>query len=178
MPNEYCSWRNNIVTRIEQAKVRAVMGVNAELLALYWEIGNSILEKQEKQGWGARIIDQLSDDLSHQFPNDRGYSVRNLKYMRRFAEAYPKFPIVQVSLAQLENLPLSHETVLDFKVVVDGNEFVQVPLAQISWYHHISLLSKVKDVAERLFYIIERGHMFHFGTYLSVAVKAKPERCS
>ncbi len=155
MPNEYCSWRNNIVTRIEQAKVRAVMGVNAELLALYWEIGNSILEKQEKQGWGKQIIEQLSKDLVKQFPNDRGYSERNLRYMKRFAETYSEFPILQVPLAELENLPISNDVFEKFKISIGGIEFLQVPLAQISWYHHISLLSKVKDVAERLFYIIE-----------------------
>jgi predicted nuclease of restriction endonuclease-like (RecB) superfamily len=107
------------------------------MLSLYWEIGNSNLEKQQQNGWGSKVIDILSVDLVKKFPNNTGFSVRNLKYMRAFAEAYPKFPIVQVPLAQTEN------------------EFMQVPLAQITWYHHISLLSKVKNTAERAFYITE-----------------------
>lgn len=107
------------------------------MLTLYWEIGNSILEKQSQNGWGSKVIDLLASDLAKNFPNNSGFSVRNLKYMRTFAEAYPQFPFVQVPLAQNEN------------------EFVQVSLAQITWYHHISLLGKVKDLKERAFYIAE-----------------------
>ena len=99
-------------------------------LSLYWNIGKQIIEKQEQIGWGKQVIAQLSKDLCSRFPDDRGYSERNLRNMKRFAEAYPTFPIWQVTLAKLES---------------EGKEFVQVPLAQISWYHHISLLSKVKN---------------------------------
>lgn len=62
------------------------MGVNAEMLSLYWTIGHDILEKQKVLGWGAQVIDRLSADLSRRFPDDRGYSVRNLKNMRAFAK--------------------------------------------------------------------------------------------
>lgn len=58
------------------------MGVNKEMLSLYWSIGHDILEKQKSLGWGAQVIDRLSIDLSHRFPDDRGFSVRNLKNMR------------------------------------------------------------------------------------------------
>jgi predicted nuclease of restriction endonuclease-like (RecB) superfamily len=92
---------------------------------------------QKELGWGSKIIDKLSRDINTEYPDSTGYSVRNLKYMRAFAEAYPDFPIVQVPLAQSGS----------------QNEFVQVSLAQITWYHHISLLSKIKDTAERAFYI-------------------------
>jgi len=95
------------------------------------------LEVQEQKGWGSQIIDNLSKYIKNEFPESTGFSVRNLKYMRAFAEEYPDFPIVQVPLAQLEN------------------EFVQFPLAQIPWYHHISLLTKVKSLENRLFYINE-----------------------
>ncbi|WP_426480016.1 DUF1016 N-terminal domain-containing protein [Chryseobacterium sp. CBSDS_008] len=104
---------------------------------MYWEIGNSIIQKQRQNGWGSKIIDLLALDLAKNFPENKGFSVRNLKYMRAFAQAYPEFPIVQVPLAQSDA------------------EFMQVPLAQITWYHHISLLTKVKDTAKRAFYIIE-----------------------
>lgn len=107
------------------------------MLTLYWEIGNSILEKQNENGWGSKVIDLLASDLAKNFPDNSGFSVRNLKYMRAFAKAYPQFPIVQV--------PLAHSK----------NKFVQVPLAQITWYHHISLLSKVKDTTKRAYYITE-----------------------
>ena len=122
---EYDKWRKELEELIEKSKLKAVMGVNAELLSLYWSIGHDILEKQQNLGWGAQVIDRLSADLSGRFPDDRGYSIRNLKNMRAFAKAYPDFP------------------------------FVQVPLAQISWYHHISMMAKIKDSATRAFYIIE-----------------------
>ena len=107
LPNEYAEWRKNIEDLIEVSKLRTA--INVKLICWryigileYWNIGKSILQKQEERGWGTKVIDQLSKDLSVKFPDDRGYSVRNLKYMRQFAEAYPQFPIVQVPLAQLE----------------------------------------------------------------------------
>lgn len=137
-PDDYDVWRRDIERLIETSKLQAAINVNAEMLMLYWKIGHDILEKQQLQGWGSQVIDRLSKDLTHRFEGDRGYSVRNLKYMRSFAEAYPDFPIVQVPLAQ------SGE-----------GKLMQVPLAQITWYHHISLLTKVKDTSERAFYILE-----------------------
>lgn len=72
--------------------------------------------------------------------------------MKRFAEAYPDFPILQVPLAKLENsefwqVPLA-------KMIEKGKDYIQVPLTQITWYHHISLIPKVEDIAERAFYIL------------------------
>jgi len=154
LPTGYVVWRKNIETLIEQAKLKALMSVNSELLTLYWHIGREILQKQQRQGWGSQVIDKLSADLCKRFPNDRGYSIRNLKNMRQFAATYPDFPIVQVPLAQLEKLPISQVS-LDQLERTDDGEFVQVPLAQIDWYHHISLIPKVKSNAERAFYIME-----------------------
>jgi len=133
-------WINSIKDKILLAQTRASVKVNAEMLQLYWEIGSAILDAQQNKGWGVHIVDNLSENLKNNFPYSTGFSVRNLKYMRAFAKAYPHFPIVQVPLAQLEN------------------EEVQVSLAQITWYHHISLLSKVKDVTERAFYISETAN--------------------
>jgi predicted nuclease of restriction endonuclease-like (RecB) superfamily len=137
VPSEYQQWASIIAGKIRNAHTRASLKVNEEMLQLYWEIGNSILENQKKKGWGAKVIDLLAEHIADEFPDSTGFSVRNLKYMRAFAEAYPGFPFVQVSLAPY------------------NNEIVQVPLAQITWYHHISLLSKIKDHNERTFYIVE-----------------------
>ncbi len=152
-PEGYVDWSKKIVTIIEQAKLRAITSVNTELLSLYWSIGNDILEKQKEQGWGAEVVQRLSVDLRRKFPDDRGYSERNLNYMKTFAENYPAFPFLQVSLAKMENLPVRQVALAELKD--ERSEFVQVPLAQISWYHHISLISKVKNLAERAFYIME-----------------------
>lgn len=144
----YNKWRNGIAEIIAASKLKTAISVNSDLLALYWKIGNSIAVKQKLEGWGTKVIDRLSRDLTLRFPDDRGYSVRNLKYMKQFAEAYPMFPIVQVPLAQLGQSPGTAEKSPD-------GDFVQVSLAQITWYHHISLLSKVKNPADRAFYVAE-----------------------
>lgn len=151
MPDEYTSWRTSIEHRIEQAKLQAVLHVNKDMLSLYYDIGNDILKKQEEKGWGAQVIKQLAADLHHRFPDDRGLSERNLKYMRQFAKEYPNFPIVQVPLAQLRQKEIWQASLAK---LADDRGFVQVPLAQITWYHHITLLAKVKDIAQRAFYIL------------------------
>lgn len=153
LPNGYEQWRKDIEHLIDTAKLHTALNVNVGTLTLYWNIGKSILQKQEQEGWGKQVIEQLSKDLISRYPDDRGYSVRNLRYMKRFASAYPDFPILQVSLAELKELPILQASLAELEN--EGREFVQVPLAQISWYHHISLLPKVKDEAQRAYYITE-----------------------
>ncbi|MCD8290295.1 MAG: PDDEXK nuclease domain-containing protein [Prevotella sp.] len=153
IPEGYEKWRKDLEALIEKCKLKAVIGVNAEMLSLYWSIGHDILEKQVSSGWGAQVIERLSADLFRHFPDDRGYSVRNLKNMRSFAKAYPHYPFVQVPLAQMSKLPIEKGVLASLRV--EQTDFVQVPLAQISWYHHISLITKVKDEATRAFYILE-----------------------
>ena len=166
LPQEYPQWRDQIIALIEQSKLQAVLNVNKELLALYWKIGSDILRKQAELGWGAQVIVQLSNDLHRRFPGDDGYSERNLRNMKRFASEYPDFPFLQVPLAELETdefwqVALAENTQPQIwqvplaKIEKDGETFVQVPLAQITWYHHISLLPKVKSLPERAFYIME-----------------------
>ena len=153
LPTGYVQWRKNIEHLIDTAKLKTAISVNMGTLSLYWNIGKSILQKQEQEGWGKQVIEQLSNDLKTRYPDDRGYSKRNLGYMKSFASAYPDFPILQVPLAKLKELPILQATLA--KLEEEGKEFVQVPLAQISWYHHISLLPKVKDIAQRAYYITE-----------------------
>ncbi len=127
---DYAEFLADIKNRIRLAQTQAALSVNSELVLLYWHIGKDILKRQDEQGWGAKVITRLSQDLSREFPLMKGFSSRNLKYMRAFALAYP------------------------------DESFVQEVLAQITWYHNITLLSKVKDSREREWYIrqtIERG---------------------
>ena len=147
LPNGYAEWQKGIEQLIEVSKLRTAISVNADTLTLYWNIGNSILQKQKEKGWGKKVIEQLSKDLTNRFPNDRGYSERNLRNMKIFATAYPDFPILQVPLAKLKGQAIWQVPLA--KLEDKEQEIVQVPLAQITWYHHISLLSKVKDDVER-----------------------------
>lgn len=153
LPTGYNQWRKGIENLIDTAKLKTAISVNMGTLSLYWNIGKSILQKQEQEGWGKQVIEQLSKDLISRYPDDRGYSIRNLRYMKRFASEYPDFPILQVPLAELKKLPILQATLAELEN--EGKEYVQIPLAQISWYHHISLLSKVKDEAQRAYYITE-----------------------
>ncbi len=123
LPPDHQSFLGSIKERVQRAQFQALVAVNKELILLYWHIGKQILERQNKQGWGAKVIESLSDDLQHEFPFMKGFSPRNLTYMRTFAEAYP------------------------------DEQFVQTVSAQITWSHNTAILDKVKDATERLWYI-------------------------
>ena len=100
LPDGYSEWRKDIEELIEISKLRTALNVNLGTLTLYWNIGSQIIEKQERLGWGKKVIEQLSKDLMKKFPDDRGYSERNLRNMKRFAAEYPHFPFLQVPLAK------------------------------------------------------------------------------
>jgi len=127
---DYAEFLNNLKTEIQQSQIRAVMSVNAEVILLYWKIGKSILHQQEKLGWGAKVIDRLARDLRNEFPEVKGFSPRNLKYMRSFAEIW-------------------HDV-----------EFVQQVLHKLPWGHLCILQDKLSNNTEREWYIrqtIENG---------------------
>jgi len=100
---EYLVWKTELFDLIKTARLQTALKVNADLLQLYWTIGTNIIRKQKKEGWGSQVINILSSDLSSEFPDMKGFSLRNLKYMRAFALEYADFPFVQVPLAQMEN---------------------------------------------------------------------------
>ena len=151
---EYQHWFHHLCEEIDKHRLKAVMQLNAATLQHYWWLGNDIIQKQKEKGWGANVINQLSADLQKRYGSDSGYSSRNLGYMKQFASEYPHFPFLQVPLAKLQEMPILQARLANFTVSADGN-FVQVPLAQITWYHHISMIPKVKDNALRAFYMTE-----------------------
>ncbi len=119
----YDDFLRDLKERIRNAQVRAVLAVNRELVLLYWQIGRDILQRQQQQGWGAKVIERLSADLRSSFPEMKGFSRTNLLYMRAFAEAY------------------------------SDEQIVQQLAGQIPWFHNCTLLDKVKDPTERRWYI-------------------------
>jgi len=130
LPSNYLEVLDDIKKRVYTSRLRASISVNRELILLYWEIGHMILQRQKIEGWGAKVIDRLSADLKKEFPDMKGLSSRNLKYMRSFAESYPT------------------------------KAFVQEVLAQITWYHNITLLEKINNRNQREWYVratIEHG---------------------
>jgi len=102
MDTKYFELRNSIITRIKETRLRYIMQANAGMIELYWNIGRDILLRQESEGWGAKVIDRLSADLKEEFPEMDGFSPRNLKYMRKFAENWTDPIIVQRPVAQLQ----------------------------------------------------------------------------
>lgn len=157
LAKNYTSVLAGLKEKIRSARLKAVQAVNREMLMVYWEIGNTILVQQRDEGWGAKVIDRLAADLKIEFPDFKGLSSRNLKYMRAFAEAYPQFIIVQQAVAQLQNTDIQGSEFVQVPLAqLNGQEvpvFVQAELAQLPWYHHITLLDKVKDSEQRKFYI-------------------------
>ena len=108
-PGGYADWLAELKTRIHTAQQRAALAVNRELVLLYWQIGRDILERQVKQGWGAKVIERLGHDLRTAFPDMKGFSRANLMYMRAFAQAWPDAEVVQQAVGQL---PWGHNLVL------------------------------------------------------------------
>jgi predicted nuclease of restriction endonuclease-like (RecB) superfamily len=121
-PDSYGQFLADLKGRIRAAQLRASMAVNRELVLLYWQIGRDILNRQERENWGAKVIDRLAADLKRAFPDMKGFSPRNLKYMRAFAEAWPDEAIVQAVLAQ------------------------------ITWYHNLAILEKLATPEDRIWY--------------------------
>src|SRR5690625_2301132 len=100
-PDGYADWLGALKHRIATAQQRATRAVNQELVLLYWEIGRDILKRQANEGWGSKVIDRLARDLRTAFPDMKGFSARNLKYMRAFADAWPDEQFMQQAIEQL-----------------------------------------------------------------------------
>jgi predicted nuclease of restriction endonuclease-like (RecB) superfamily len=122
LPKSYAAVLEAVKERIRTAQLKAALAVNSELLMLYWSIGQEIMERQDKEGWGSKVVDRLAKDLYKEFPGMGGFSRSNLLYMRSFAEAYP-----------------------------DGS-IVQQLVGQIPWGHNVLLLTRLKKPEHRLWY--------------------------
>ena len=130
VPAEYATVLDELKNRIQSERLRVTLAANSAMVLMYWDIGKVILDRQGQQGWGAKVIDRLSHDLKIAFPDMKGFSPRNLKYMRKFAEAWPE------------------------------REIVQRTVAQIPWRSNLALLDKLEDPQTRLWYArntIENG---------------------
>ncbi|HUV50280.1 MAG TPA: DUF1016 N-terminal domain-containing protein, partial [Anaerolineae bacterium] len=99
LPHGYANLLASLKKRIQQERIKAVLSANKALVMMYWDIGNSIIQKQNNEGWGSKIIDRLSHDLKDAFPEMRGFSPRNLKYMRKFAKSWRDRQLVQRTVA-------------------------------------------------------------------------------
>jgi predicted nuclease of restriction endonuclease-like (RecB) superfamily len=101
VPAGYPAWLADLKTQIREARLRATLVVNSELIGLYWRIGREILERQAEQGWGSKIVGRLAIDLRAAFPDTRDFSPANLRYMKAFAEAWPDPAMLQRVVGKL-----------------------------------------------------------------------------
>jgi predicted nuclease of restriction endonuclease-like (RecB) superfamily len=145
-PPDYAAWLADLKARIQQQRLRVVLASSAVMVLLYWDIGRSILDKQDVQGWGSRVIDRLAADLREAFPEMKGFSPRNLKYMRAFAAAWPDPEIVQQSVAQL------------------------------SWRHNLALLEKLRSPDDRLWYAAKTMEYGWSSNILVLEIEAQAHR--
>jgi predicted nuclease of restriction endonuclease-like (RecB) superfamily len=173
-----------IKSRVRQAQQRAALFANAEMIRLYWDIGNLIADRKEAEGWGAGVIPRLAVALKNEIPEEKGFSERNLGYMIRFALDYAPVPISQQAVAKLgskdciseasSNLqrPVAESQVAEFHGSVKAAQpvpvstvpftrpLVQRTVAQIPWGHNVVLMQKIKHLPTRLWYarqVVEQG---------------------
>lgn len=146
-PAGYADWLGDIKTQIHEAQQRAAQALNLHLVSLYWKIGRAILDQQEQQGWGAKIIDRLAQDLRTNFPSMKGFSRTNLMYMRAFADAWPDTGICAAAAAQIDgsNRPTAAGQ-------IQASPIVHQLVDKLPWGHHCVLLDKLKSREDRLWY--------------------------
>lgn len=148
--------------RIQAAQTRAMLAVNTELVRLYWDIGHIIDERRQREGWGAAVIPRLAVSLHNELPDVKGFSERNVKRMLAFYREYRGL-VASSSQAATQIAPASKVTQPVAQIYTEPKVppsvaklpalFVQEPLAQIPWYHHIALLEKLGNLTERLWYV-------------------------
>ncbi len=160
---DFKSWVSQLKQDIRSAQIKAAIKVNTELLRLYWRMGADICEKQKSASWGDGWLKELSRELMTEFPDMKGFSHRNLQYIRQWYLFYnQEYTIVQQVVAQLEDVNVQQP------VAKLDNDMRQQPVAQISedvffsvpWGHHLYIISQCKDVSRAVFYLkktVENG---------------------
>ncbi|MBC7377403.1 MAG: DUF1016 domain-containing protein [Burkholderiaceae bacterium] len=157
-PPHYAELLGEIKQRIRHAQARAWMAVNADMIRLYWSIGQVIDRRQQQEGYGAAVIPRLSRDLHNELPEEKGFSERNIKRMLAFYRLYPGAALALASelvpqpVAQAVPQPVGAAAVPTVPAV-PVVDFPAVLLLAMPWGHHAVLMEKVKDAAARQWYM-------------------------
>ena len=131
----YIELLSEIKQKIKEAQVKTVVAANSQMLLLYWQLGNYILSSQRAKGWGSKIIDQLAADLKKEFPKLKGFSPRNILYMKQFANAYNRNVLssfIQIETQLMQSNSITQQLVAQL-LVIGNDEFAigQQPAAQL-----------------------------------------------
>ncbi len=154
---DYKNWLIDLKSKIKNSQIKAALQVNSELISLYWDIGGMICEKQTKNNWGSKLVEQVAKDLKSDFPDLTGFSRSNLYSMRQFYLFYnQQLTIVHQVGGQLENVDINskNEIVQQVAGKLERNDDIQ-KLKLIPWRHHTLILQKIKNIKEAIFYIKE-----------------------
>ncbi|MGW9412433.1 PDDEXK nuclease domain-containing protein [Arthrobacter cupressi] len=122
MPAWYPELLASVSRQVHGGRSRAISAANREMLLAYWNIGNELSQRESAEGWGSKVVTRLSADVRAAFPEAKGFSPRNLRYMKSFAQAWPDFPILQQ------------------------------PVATLPWGHNVLLIDKLDQRESRLWY--------------------------
>lgn len=159
----YTEFLGELKSRIQSARISAARAVNRDLLLLYWDIGQAIVQKQGRDGWGEAVVETLARDLQSAFPGTSGFSGRNLRDMKRFYIAYSDSEFWRQDVAKLGSpapLPAIRRQAVAKSGVAQANpagressEFPRQAVAEIPWGHHLLILNKLEAPAARLYYL-------------------------
>ena len=165
---EYKNTLDSIITTIKGAQVKTVMAANSQMLLAYWLIGSQLIANIKAHSWGSKIIDNFSTDIRKAFPSIKGFSVRNLVYMRQFADAYPPQTIIKLHQLAQQSIQNAQPMValieqvknIDTEITqpvvaqMDENYFLDSVIGKISWSHHLVLLDKCPALHQRFWYML------------------------
>lgn len=143
----YQSLLGDIKTAIQKARLNAVLAVNVQMILLYWQTGKMIAERQQQEGWSAKVIPRLAIDLKNEFTDLKGFSERNLGRMLAFYNEYPESLILPQAVAKLQDTDNESDT--NSPQLVAN---LQQVIAKLPWGHNILLIERVKDKNARLWY--------------------------
>jgi predicted nuclease of restriction endonuclease-like (RecB) superfamily len=151
MEKEYVVWIQSLKNKIRSAQLKASIAVNEEMLRLYWDIGQGIVEKQLQLGWGSKIVEQMAKDLQLGLSDTHGFSRTNLFAMRKFYLFYKDCEALQPTTETAANRLLDPEHSIVHQA--GGQLSSDSILCKIPWRHHVAILGKCETPEEALFYI-------------------------
>jgi len=132
---DYIQWLAELKSKVYQSQLKAVIAINQELLSFYWDLGFDIVEKQKNTSWGSGFLKKLSHDLITEFPDMKGFSLSNIKYIRQWFLFY------------------SDSTSIGQQPVGQLKQQIVTQVTQIPWGHNIAIITKCKDPNEALYYV-------------------------
>ena len=163
---EYTQLLNQIKQRVQLAQKRAIFSASAEMLRMYWDIGEMLFNKQKEAGWGTKILERISADLKNDFPDIKGFSVRNCQFMIQFYKEYnQELTFTKPTVSQIESANTKPS------VSQLQTQKFKLPITQIGWAHNVVIMQRVKDIDARYWYMVQTIKNSWSRDFLAEAIK-------